>query len=83
MLLAQAVNDSKFSIPQINEDLIQELDIIVQINIDKDNRPIEIISKEKMKDIIGRSPDEADSVMMRMYFDLVDDHIDYSLLFRA
>lgn len=67
--LAQYINDWYFSIPNLSDDLIEELDAIVQIDMDKD-WPLRIIKKDKIKDIIWRSPDEADSVMMRMWFEL-------------
>lgn len=66
--LAQYVNDGKISIKTLNDDLIQELDVLVQVKQDKD-WPLEIISKEEIKKKIGRSPDESDSVMMRMWFE--------------
>jgi phage terminase large subunit len=31
---------------------------------------LRIIPKDKVRDVIGRSPDYADCAMMRMYFDL-------------
>jgi phage terminase large subunit len=30
-----------------------------------------VLPKEKVKEIIGRSPDFSDAMMMRMYFELV------------
>jgi phage terminase large subunit len=53
----------------VSDVLKQELDNIVQIDIDKDG-PIKLIKKEELKKKIGRSPDEADSLMMRMWFEL-------------
>lgn len=53
----------------LSDKLKEELDIIVQEWIDKD-WPMKIISKEDMVKKLGRSPDEADSVMMRMRFEL-------------
>ena len=37
--------------------------------MDKDNK-LQIIPKEIIKAIIGRSPDYADAIMMRMYYQL-------------
>jgi phage terminase large subunit len=68
-LLAKYVNEWYFSIPTCNESLTQELDVVVQVNQDKD-WPLEIISKDDIKKKIGRSPDESDSLMMRMWFEL-------------
>lgn len=67
--LAKKVNAGEIRLSQLNEELKQELDNIVQINLDKD-WPNRIIKKEDLKKKIGRSPDEADSLMMRMYFEL-------------
>jgi hypothetical protein len=54
---------------QVTDDLAQELDNIVQIDIDKDG-PLRVIKKEELKKKINRSPDEADSLMMRMRFEV-------------
>lgn len=51
------------------ERIIEELSQIKQKDIDKD-RKISLIDKDKMKESLGRSPDDADSLMMRMYFEL-------------
>lgn len=67
--LAKKVNSGEIRLTELSDDLKQELDNIVQINLDKD-WPIRIIKKEDLKKKIGRSPDEADSLMMRMYFEL-------------
>lgn len=47
----------------------EEMEQIKEKDIDKDGRK-GIISKDKIKEIIGRSPDEWDSIMMRGYFEL-------------
>ena len=38
-------------------------------DIDKDGR-LSIIPKDKIKEMIGRSPDEWDSIMMRYWFEI-------------
>lgn len=70
-LLADRVNDGTISIdPDFCRDkLVQELDIIVQTHID-DDTVLQIISKDEIKEKIGRSPDYSDALMMRMFFDL-------------
>lgn len=55
--------------PAEREKIIQELDVIQYRDVGKD-WPVKIIPKEKIKEIIGRSPDRADTIMMRMYFEL-------------
>ena len=47
----------------------EEMEQIKQKDIDKDGK-LSVISKDVIKQNIGRSPDEWDSIMMRMYFDL-------------
>ena len=59
-----STNDIKFK-----ENLIQELEQVRRTNIDKDNK-LSILSKDKVKDLIGRSPDYSDAMMMRMYYEL-------------
>lgn len=48
--------------------IVQELGQIKQKGIDKDGK-LAIIPKDEIKQNIGRSPDEADCLMMRMYFE--------------
>lgn len=51
-------------------DLItEELSQIKQKNIDKDQK-IQLLSKAEIKESLDRSPDFADTLMMRMYFEL-------------
>lgn len=59
-----STNDIKFK-----ELLIQELEMVKRTNIDKDSK-LSILSKDKVKDLIGRSPDYSDALMMRMYYEL-------------
>lgn len=59
------INHNKTMIDIIGEEMEQ-----VKIkNIDKDTR-LGVISKDVVKQNIGRSPDHWDSIMMRMYFEL-------------
>ena len=51
------------------ENIIEELDVIKQKNPDKWGK-LEIITKEEIKQLIWRSPDFADSIAMRMRFEL-------------
>lgn len=71
--LARVVNDNIMSIDcenDVKNAIIEELDIIVQINLDDDQK-IKIISKEEMKEKLWRSPDYADTLMMRCFFNLI------------
>ena len=47
----------------------EEMEQVKQKDIDKDGK-IALVSKDKVKEAIGRSPDEWDSIMMRYYFEL-------------
>ncbi|CAB5187174.1 phage_term_2, phage terminase, large subunit, PBSX family [uncultured Caudovirales phage] len=51
------------------EKLVRELECIQLQNTDKDGK-VEVISKDKIKQMIGRSPDLADVMMMRMWFEV-------------
>lgn len=52
------------------EVIIQELEQVKRHNVDKDGK-LSIIPKEKVKELLGRSPDYSDALMMRMCFELV------------
>ncbi|WP_336704403.1 hypothetical protein [Chryseobacterium indologenes] len=54
---------------EYKEVIIQELEQVKRHNIDKDGK-LAVIPKEKVKELLGRSPDFSDSLMMRMYFEL-------------
>jgi hypothetical protein len=50
--------------------IIEELDVIKQKNPDKWWK-LQILTKEEIKRLISRSPDFADAIAMRMWFELV------------
>lgn len=50
--------------------LIEELEQIKAKDADKDDKKLQIVSKDEVKEKIRRSPDYADTLMMRMYFEL-------------
>lgn len=54
---------------KMKEDIIQELEQVKQHNMDKDGKKA-IIPKDIIKQNIGRSPDYADALMMREWFEL-------------
>ena len=70
--LAELINASKVYINceniTIKEQIIQELEQVKQYNMDKDFKK-QIMPKYQVKEIIGRSPDFSDTLMMRMYFE--------------
>jgi len=71
--LARLVNEGKIEIEEISaedrEFLIAELEQVKQKNIDKEGK-LAIISKDEVKEHLGRSPDISDTIMMRVYFEL-------------
>lgn len=72
--LADKINKSELYIscadPAIKADTIQELEQVKQYNMDKDGKR-QVLPKDKVKELIGRSPDYADTLMMRMLFELI------------
>lgn len=54
---------------EIKAQIIEELEQVKQHNMDKDGKRT-ILPKDKVKEVIGRSPDFSDTLMMREYFDL-------------
>jgi hypothetical protein len=50
------------------DEITKELEQVKRDKIDSDGK-LQIISKEKVKELIGRSPDYSDALMMRMYFE--------------
>lgn len=51
----------------IREIIVQELEQVKQHDMDKDGKK-SVLPKEKIKELIGRSPDYSDMIMMRMWF---------------
>lgn len=51
------------------ERLIADLEQVKQAQMDTDTKK-SVLSKDKVKELIGRSPDFSDALMMRMYFTL-------------
>ena len=72
-LLSDYINKSKVYISCNNISyknyIIQELEQVRRKNFDKDTK-LQLISKEDIKNAIGRSPDFADAIAMRMYYEL-------------
>jgi hypothetical protein len=73
VLMAQSIQERKFGElvenKEIKDLVAEEFEQIKYRNIDKDGK-IEIEPKELIKEKIGRSPDDWDSIMMRYYFEL-------------
>ena len=69
--LAEQINAGNILIKEkkidIRNKIIEELEVVRRKNIDVDGK-LAILSKKEIKQSIGRSPDYADSLMMRMRF---------------
>ncbi len=72
--LAEVVNKGELYIdcedPIIKETIIEELEQIKRDSLDKDDQKKKVVSKELIKDMLGRSPDFADVLMQRMLFEV-------------
>ena len=69
--LASYINNHKIAVDAEATErvlLVEELEQIKAKDIDKDQK-LRIKSKEEIKEILGRSPDYADALMMRMWFE--------------
>lgn len=71
--LAERINKNGLYIDcddiEVKQMIIQELEQVKQYNMDKDGKR-QILPKDKVKETIGRSPDYADTLMMREWFEL-------------
>ena len=69
--LAELIQSDKIFInckeQTIIDEITKELEMVKRDKIDSDGK-LQIISKETVKESIGRSPDYSDALMMRMYF---------------
>lgn len=73
-LMADVINNRKIAItaPLMEEtkELITEELMQIKRKITPDEARLSLVSKDEIKEALGRSPDFADMIMMRMYFDL-------------
>ena len=71
--LADLINKGQVGIDcndiTIKNQIIEECEQVRMKDADKDNK-LQIIPKETVKDIIGRSPDFADALAMRMFYEI-------------
>lgn len=71
--LAEAVNNHELRVDisdiVIKEKIMEELEQIKSKDKDKDGK-LKIVPKDEVKEIIGRSPDDSDCLLMRMLFEL-------------
>lgn len=71
--LAELVNSNKIKICDVSSEvknwIIEDLEQIAQRNIDSGGK-IELVTKEEIKEKLGRSTDFSDAIMMRCVFEL-------------
>lgn len=71
--LANSINQHSMSVhitdPDIRDRIITELGAIKRLDLDGEGK-LKIIPKDEIKQMLGHSPDFADSLMMRMWFEL-------------
>jgi len=71
--LADLINKGQIGIdcPDVNIEkyIIEELEQVRTKDADKDNK-LKLIPKDEVKDILGRSPDYADAMAMRMFYEI-------------
>jgi phage terminase large subunit len=71
--LAERVNNNGMYIKcddvNVRKMIISELEYVKQHNMDKDSKR-QVLPKDKVKEVLGRSPDFADTLMMREWFEL-------------
>jgi len=69
IFFSERVANYKIGSKLVREIIVQESRAIKRKNIDADGK-IQLIPKEQMKNILGRSPDFMDAIMLRMFFEL-------------
>jgi len=71
--LSDLINKSQIGITctdvNIKSYIIEELEQVRTKDADKDNK-LQILSKDNVKAILGRSPDYSDALAMRMYYEI-------------
>ena len=72
-MLAEKINNRQIAIAdfdiEMKTKLIEELEQIKAKDLDKEGK-LKIVPKEEVKEKLGRSPDYADALMMRMWFEI-------------
>lgn len=70
--LAERINRNEILIEceeNLKQTIIEELEQVKQHNMDKDTKKA-VVPKDKVKEVLGRSPDFSDTLMMREWFEL-------------
>lgn len=66
--LAKHIDQFYFDVPKTTA-IVKELEMLRSYNLDKDGK-IQLLPKEKIKEMIGHSPDILDMIIMRWYLEL-------------
>lgn len=72
-MMADKINAREMSVKnctvELRTKLIEELEQVKGKDLDMDGK-LQLVPKEDVKELLGRSPDYADALMMRMYFEI-------------
>lgn len=72
--LAKRINENGLYIecddPEVKQLIIEELEQVKQKSLDSDMKK-GVVPKDEVKELLGRSPDFSDTLMMREYFELI------------
>lgn len=80
--LAELINARKIRIicsDEVKALIMEEIGVLKRDSVDKDMQKKKIISKELMKELLGRSPDFLDTLIMRMYFEVQTEIFGYAV----
>jgi len=77
--LAELIEQNKvvFKVDRYRDVIVQELDMIRRRTPEADGK-LAVISKDEIARMHGKSPDYADAIMMRVYFELFPNYGSYS-----
>ncbi len=78
--LAEKINKRQIKIicsDEQKQKIIEEVGVLKADSVDKDETKKRIIKKEIMKELLGRSPDFLDMLIMRMYFEIVKTNLQW------
>jgi len=80
--LAELINTGKIFIKDktFKDVIISELEVIKRDKVDKDQQKLAIEGKDIQKQKLGRSPDYADALMMRMWFECFGSYGEYAII---
>lgn len=70
----------KISFDRYKDEIVQELGAHTMYKYDQDNNKTQVLPKDRVKSLIGRSPDIADSIVMRMYFEVKQNGFSFTII---